>query len=43
LHGAASLSVGASVGVAMLSGELDAAALIELADKDMYARKDARR
>jgi diguanylate cyclase (GGDEF)-like protein len=43
LHGTAALSVGASVGVAMLSGELDAAALIDLADKDMYARKAERR
>ena len=42
-HGAATLSVGASVGVAMLSGELDAAALIDLADKAMYARKKERR
>ncbi|HZQ12140.1 MAG TPA: GGDEF domain-containing protein [Pseudolabrys sp.] len=43
-HGAARLSVGASVGVAMLSGDLDdAAALIDLADKAMYARKKERR
>ena len=42
-HGPAALSVGASVGVAILVGELDAAALIDLADKDMYVRKAERR
>jgi len=42
-RGAARLSVGASVGVALLRGELDAAALIDLADKAMYARKKERR
>ena len=42
-HGAAKLSVGASVGVARLAGALDAAALIDLADKAMYARKRERR
>ncbi len=41
--GAANLTVGASVGVAMLSGDLDPAALIDLADKAMYARKKERR
>jgi diguanylate cyclase (GGDEF)-like protein len=43
LHGTATLSVGASIGIAMLSGELDAAVLIDMADRDMYARKAERR
>ena len=42
-HGAATLSVGASAGVAILRGDLDAAALIDAADKAMYARKNERR
>jgi diguanylate cyclase (GGDEF)-like protein len=40
-HGAASF--GASAGVAILRGDLDAAALIDAADKAMYARKNERR
>ena len=42
-HGAAKLTVGASVGVALLRGDLDPAALIDLADRAMYARKKERR
>ena len=42
-HGAAKLNVGASVGVALLRGDLDPAALIDLADRAMYARKKERR
>jgi diguanylate cyclase (GGDEF)-like protein len=42
-HAGATLSVGASVGVAMLSGELDPAVLIEIADQAMYARKKERK
>ena len=42
-HGAAKLGVGASAGVAILRGDLDAAALIDAADKAMYARKNERR
>jgi len=37
------LSVGASVGVAVLHGDLTTAALVDLADKAMYARKSERR
>jgi diguanylate cyclase (GGDEF)-like protein len=36
-------SVGASVGVAVLCGDLTPAALMDLADKAMYARKNERR
>jgi len=42
-HGSAQLSVGASVGVTLLSGDIDVAALIDAADKAMYARKKERR
>jgi diguanylate cyclase (GGDEF)-like protein len=42
-HGATTLSVGASAGIAILRGDLDAAALIDAADKAMYARKNERR
>lgn len=42
-HGLAQLSVGASVGVTLLSGDIDVAALIDAADKAMYARKKERR
>ena len=42
-HGSAHLSVGASVGVALLGGDIDVAALIEAADQAMYARKDEER
>lgn len=42
-HGLAQLSVGASVGVTLLSGDIDVAALIDAADKTMYARKKERR
>jgi PleD family two-component response regulator len=42
-HGAAQLSVGASVGVTLLGGDIDVAALIDAADKAMYARKKERR
>jgi len=42
-HGGAMLNVGASAGVAPLRGDLDPAALIDLADKAMYARKNERR
>jgi len=42
-QGAAELSVGASAGVAALRGDLDAAAVIDTADKAMYARKRERR
>jgi diguanylate cyclase (GGDEF)-like protein len=42
-HGAAQLSVGASAGMAALRGDLDAAALLDAADKAMYARKKDRR
>ncbi len=42
-HGPATLTVGASAGVMPLRGELDAAAVIDAADKAMYARKKERR
>jgi len=42
-RGGERLSVGASVGVAVLRGDLTTAALIDLADKAMYARKSERR
>jgi len=42
-RGAERLSVGASVGVAVLHGDLTTAGLIDLADKAMYARKSERR
>ena len=42
-RGGERLSVGASVGVAVLQGDLTTAALIDLADKAMYARKSERR
>jgi diguanylate cyclase (GGDEF)-like protein len=42
-HGPARLSVGASAGVMPLRGDMDAAALIDAADKAMYARKKERR
>jgi diguanylate cyclase (GGDEF)-like protein len=42
-HGSAQLSVGASVGVTLLGGDIDVAALIDAADKAMYARKNERR
>ena len=42
-HGAVILSVGASVGVTILRGNLNVTALIDLADKAMYARKRDRR
>jgi diguanylate cyclase (GGDEF)-like protein len=42
-QGAAQLSVGASAGVAALRADLDAAALIDAADKAMYTRKKERR
>jgi diguanylate cyclase (GGDEF)-like protein len=42
-HGSAQLSVGASVGVTLLGGDIDVAALIDAADKAMYARKKERR
>jgi diguanylate cyclase (GGDEF)-like protein len=42
-HGAARLSVGASAGVVPLAGDLDAAGVIDAADKAMYARKRERR
>ncbi len=42
-HGPATLTVGASAGVMVLRGELDAAAVIDAADKAMYARKKERR
>ncbi len=42
-HDVATLNVGASAGFARLRGDLDAAALIDLADKAMYARKKERR
>jgi diguanylate cyclase (GGDEF)-like protein len=42
-RGGGRLSVGASVGVAVLYGDLTTAALIDLADKAMYARKSERR
>jgi diguanylate cyclase (GGDEF)-like protein len=41
-HGAQQLSVGASVGVTLLGGDIDVAALIDAADKAMYARKKER-
>ena len=42
-HGPATLTVGASAGVMLLRGELDAAAVIDAADKAMYARKKERK
>jgi diguanylate cyclase (GGDEF)-like protein len=42
-HGPVRLAVGASAGVAPLAGDLDAASLIDAADKAMYARKKERR
>jgi diguanylate cyclase (GGDEF)-like protein len=42
-HGQAALSVGASAGVMPLAGDRDAAAVIDAADKAMYARKKERR
>jgi PleD family two-component response regulator len=42
-QGAAQLCVGASAGVAALRADLDAAALIDAADKAMYTRKKERR
>jgi diguanylate cyclase (GGDEF)-like protein len=42
-YGSAHLSVGASVGVTLLGGDIDVAALIDDADKAMYARKKERR
>jgi diguanylate cyclase (GGDEF)-like protein len=42
-RGGERLSVGASVGVAVLRGDLTTAGLIDLADKAMYARKSERR
>jgi diguanylate cyclase (GGDEF)-like protein len=42
-HGSAQLSVGASVGVTLLGGDIDVAALLDAADKAMYARKKERR
>lgn len=42
-QGAAELSVGASAGVAALHGDLEAASVIDTADKAMYARKRERR
>jgi diguanylate cyclase (GGDEF)-like protein len=43
VRGGARLSVGASAGVAALRADLTAAAVIEAADKAMYARKKERR
>ncbi len=42
-YGAATLCVGASIGAVALRSPLDAAALIDEADKAMYARKKERR
>ena len=42
-HGPVQLGVGASAGVMLLRGDLDAPALIDAADKAMYARKRERR
>jgi len=42
-HGAVKLSVGASAGIVRLSGEATPAAILEAADKAMYARKKERR
>ncbi len=42
-HGGATLSVGASAGLVMLSAEASAAAAIDAADRAMYARKRERR
>ena len=42
-HASAQLSVGASVGIAALAPDADAAAVIETADRAMYARKKERR
>jgi diguanylate cyclase (GGDEF)-like protein len=42
-HGPATLSVGASAGAVALSPDATAAAIIDAADKAMYARKKARR
>jgi diguanylate cyclase (GGDEF)-like protein len=42
-HGQATLSVGASAGVMPLAGDLDAAGVIDAADKAMYVRKRERR
>jgi diguanylate cyclase (GGDEF)-like protein len=42
-HGAAQLSVGASAGIAALAADAAAAAVIDCADRAMYARKKERR
>jgi len=42
-HGAAKLSVGASAGIVRLSGDATPAAVLDAADKAMYARKKERR
>jgi diguanylate cyclase (GGDEF)-like protein len=42
-HGTAQLSVGASAGATALRTDLDAASVIDAADKAMYARKKERR